>query len=784
MAARRRGSRLDFWDHLDRRIFFEWQMVLAVLALFTLLIGYFATGVGLSRLDQVFYDVSLASSSRRPALQDIVIVAIDDGSLDEIGHWPWRRQVHARLLDNLRMARAVGMDIVFNEATPGFPGDDQRLAQAIEAQGKVVLPMLLDGQTLRRPLPALARAARALGYINIRPDSDGAVRAITLHRELPSGQYIPHFVIALLQAAGASATLARLAPAQTLAPRLIPYSGGPGHFTMYSYRSVLDGTVPPSAFKGKYVLVGAWSTGLGDAFPTPLSAGGPAMSGVEILANALQAAMQDTWIHAPARLPGALLGVLPVLLVFLLMRHRSPRRSFFITVSVLAGIFVVDWLLMRYAHAWVPPAAGLIGTALCYPVWSWRSQEAALRQIDRELSKLQHERTPFREHALIRDTVGGDQSLPGRVIKLHGAIDQVRHLRQFFADSLDATPDPTVIFDTDGILRFASAAALSYADRLGAARPADGTPANDYLRDIVTTAPLRQDIASMLGVPADATPAQDSGAHGLWQQGLEVKDGGSHDMLLKGLPIRRADGSSAGTILTLVDISPIRQAQRQREETLRFVSHDMRSPQNSILALLELQRNPHTALTEAALLARIDQYSRKTLRLVDGFVQLARAESMAMARRPLDLVDLMTEICDEYWALAHKRGSVLELRHAMPQALMEGDRDMLGRALGNLVDNAIKYSPAESRVLCRLDTQADLWTLSVQDHGRGMDQAQMKSLFTPFVRMDEDRPDNPPGIGLGLAFVKTVITRHRGTIEAESLPGQGSTFTVCLPRAA
>jgi signal transduction histidine kinase len=539
--------------------------------------------------------------------------------------------------------------------------------------------------------------------------------------------------------------------------------------------------VPATAFAGKYVLIGAWSTGLGDAFPTPL-AGGKAMAGVEILANALQASIQDSWIHTPTRLQTALLGVLPVVIACLLMRYLSPRRSFFATASILAAIAVCDWLYMHYAHGWAAPSASLIGTALSYPIWSWRSQEAALRQIDRELSRLQRERSPFREHALIRDAGGGDQSLPGRVIKLHSAIDQVRHLRQFFADSLDATPDPTVIFDNDGVLRFASAAALAYAERLDDARPADGTAADAYLRRIVTAAGLRHRISLLLGQAGAKGPPDEAPVLDLWRQGIEVKDRGGHDMLLKGLPIRRADGSSAGTILTLVDISPIREAQRRREETLRFVSHDMRSPQNSILALLELQRNPHTALSEPELLARIDQYSRKTLRLVDGFVQLARAESMAMTRRPVDLADLMSEICDEYWALAHKRGSRIEFSCDEPEAPMEGDRDMLGRALGNLVDNAIKYSPADSRVLCRLEAHAGYWVLAIRDQGRGMDQAQLATLFTPFVRLDEDKPDNPPGAGLGLAFVKAVINRHGGTIEAASRPGEGSTFTVRLPR--
>ena len=232
-----------------------------------------------------------------------------------------------------------------------------------------------------------------------------------------------------------------------------------------------------------------------------------------------------------------------------------------------------------------------------------------------------------------------------------------------------------------------------------------------------------------------------------------------------------------------MDISPIRLAERRREETLRFVSHDMRSPQNSILALVELQANSRTALPEPELLARIRQYSHKTLALVDGFVQLARAESRRIVYRPLDLVGLLAQVCDEYWTLAHKRDSVIEYTHDAPCAYVEGDRDLLGRALGNLVDNAIKYSPGGSRIHCHLEARESDWTICLSDQGRGMSQAQLGLLFTPFQRLGEDTPDNPAGIGLGLAFVKTIVNRHHGTIGVRSEEGAGTAFTVRLPRA-
>src|SRR3546814_13980641 len=91
----------------------------------------------------------------------------------------------------------------------------------------------------------------------------------------------------------------------------------------------------------------------------------------------------------------ALLCALPVLLLCLFLRHLSPRRCFFFAVLALLSMFIADAVLLRYASIWIAPTASLIGIILAGPVWSWRSQEAALQNIDRELLALHSENTPL-----------------------------------------------------------------------------------------------------------------------------------------------------------------------------------------------------------------------------------------------------------------------------------------------------------------------------------------------------------------------------------------------------
>ena len=108
---------------------------------------------------------------------------------------------------------------------------------------------------------------------------------------------------------------------------------------------------------------------------------------------------------------------------------------------------------------------------------------------------------------------------------------------------------------------------------------------------------------------------------------------------------------------TLTDISSIRQAERQREETLRFVSHDMRAPQSSILALIDMHHEADARDSQDDTLRRIAMLARRTLNLVDDFVHLTRAESMAIRPVELDLGSLLQDGVDEFWAAAQKRTS-------------------------------------------------------------------------------------------------------------------------------
>lgn len=220
---------------------------------------------------------------------------------------------------------------------------------------------------------------------------------------------------------------------------------------------------------------------------------------------------------------------------------------------------------------------------------------------------------------------------------------------------------------------------------------------------------------------------------------------------------------------------------RQREQALQLLSHDMRTPQASILALLHGREgqaiDPETARKIAAL-------ARRTLEHADAFVQLAKAESGRYQREVFDLSDALVEAADELWALASARNVTVRTEGVDQEHLVRGDRSLITRALANLIHNAVKHSPAGGTVTCRIanDRNAPIPSaeVSVRDMGPGLDAGAAARLFERFHRSGAQRQDSE-GVGLGLALVQAVADRHQGGVAARPLPDQGSVFSLHLP---
>ncbi len=171
--------------------------------------------------------------------------------------------------------------------------------------------------------------------------------------------------------------------------------------------------------------------------------------------------------------------------------------------------------------------------------------------------------------------------------------------------------------------------------------------------------------------------------------------------------------------------------------------------------------------------------------LVDGLLTLARADAgkLDLRTRDVDLGAVVDEVVDQFRGSAHASGVSLESLVA-DGAIVRGDGVFLARIASNLLSNAIRHTPRGGRVRVLLAVADSNVVLAVEDTGSGIAAEDQHQVFERFFRADKSRTSTSGGTGLGLAICKTLVEAHGGTIRFTSIPGERTTFEVCLPLAA
>ena len=247
------------------------------------------------------------------------------------------------------------------------------------------------------------------------------------------------------------------------------------------------------------------------------------------------------------------------------------------------------------------------------------------------------------------------------------------------------------------------------------------------------------------------------------------------------LPINGA----RGTLLTLHDLTSTRQLDTTRREFVTNVSHELRSPIASLLALVETLETGALDDRDTAVdfIGRIHDEANRMGAIVEELLELSRLESGQAPLRlvPLSLSVMVTDITGEFRLRAERSGVDLDtsLPDSLPHAL--ADETTFRRALVNLVDNAIKFTPVGGQVHMSVAEEEDTIRVEVRDTGEGIPREHLPHIFERFYKVDRSRRDK--GTGLGLAIVKHTVEAHGGCVHVESEEGEGSVFSISVPRA-
>lgn len=245
---------------------------------------------------------------------------------------------------------------------------------------------------------------------------------------------------------------------------------------------------------------------------------------------------------------------------------------------------------------------------------------------------------------------------------------------------------------------------------------------------------------------------------------------------------QRTPIAGVGQAVVMHDITHLKRLDRIKSEFVTTVSHDLRSPLTAILGYLELiERSGPVNDQQKEFLDRVHMSVEQIANLVTDLLDLGRIEAgLDIAREKTPIEVLARYAVEGLRGTAEKEGIQLEVDLPEGLPLVNGDPIRLRQMIGNLLDNAIKYTPRDGTVCIEAMSEQEQVILRVSDTGPGIPPADQPYLFDKFFRAS-NVPEGTPGTGLGLSIVKSIVESHGGRIWLESTMSKGSTFTVVLP---
>jgi len=681
--------------------------------------------------------------SERPATGDIVVVELDNRSIEAMGVWPWPRERHAALIDRLTEAgvRGIAFDIDFSSAST--PAGDAALAAALSrATPPVVLPVFKQYASLQRlddqlrhtaPLPQFAALSR-LASVNLQPGPDGLVRRYSLTQSSGGNMF--------LSMGAAFATVDQ----PSVDGFYLDYGIRPETIPHISFSDLLDGKADAAELRGKFVIVGATAIELGDDVTVPIYRSLP---GVTLQALAYESIVQDR-----------------------MLLRSSPAVTWIVALvlAALAGSRFSRWpwrrgLLCLFAAgaALVAISAGLqAALPVSLDIVAWVAVLCA---------------------AYITALMRGTDTLAVRIFQkgmalLHrGAV-----MRAMFDDSFDGI----VIVDEAGRVEHANPAAGRMLGRDAATLV--GLPAATLFRDGARL--------------AAASPAIDE-AEIEREDGSAI----AVELVIRRSPLRRSRHRferryrpRSISVWTFRDITERKRAAdaqkaalqqavavgRAKSEFIANMGHELRTPLNAIIGFSEMLKSQVLGpIGKADYLAYASGIHASGMRLLDSVNSILDFACIEGSRYeleeiPVALVDTIENAIGMIAEGAKQKGIAIENR--CPAISLRADGRAIRQVLANLLSNAVKFTGDDGRVVisANIDGAGDL-LLAVADNGIGMPRDQLEKVLEPFQQADSRLARKYEGVGLGLSVAAGLMQLHGGALLIESASNNGTTVALRFP---
>jgi PAS domain S-box-containing protein len=271
---------------------------------------------------------------------------------------------------------------------------------------------------------------------------------------------------------------------------------------------------------------------------------------------------------------------------------------------------------------------------------------------------------------------------------------------------------------------------------------------------------------------------------------LQHRDGRQIPVDVTSAVLHDDEENVAGAVAVLRDMTREREVERMKSEFLSNISHELRTPLTPIKGYAEiLGRKGITAAKAKKFVEGILESTTRLERIVGLLVDFSAMEAGRLAPRaaPVDIGDLVARLSDEWQLRAPRHQFVAEVRARLPKVL--GDERLLRRSLEEVLDNAVKFSPAGGTILLQAKgvrggnglVSGRAVEIVVSDEGIGITPEELPNIFSDFHQLDASETRTYGGLGLGLAFVRRIVEAHEGRVEVESEPDRGTRLRITIP---
>ena len=722
------------------------HIVVILIGIFTILVmAYFGFFLGMSHY---CHDWFFRLRGPQAPEKQIALVVVDEKTLEKYGQWPVPRRHYADLLDRLRGARMVGLDILMIEPS----GEDAKLADAISRHGRVVFPVyiakdarIIHSSTLFSPQGA--------GHIHLEQDIDGVVRSV--YHTLYHGRLaLPSFSSVIYERLTGKTMkretfqrsrddISESSGIVQMDRMVINYYGPQGSFPRFSMVDVVEGRYDASYFEGKIVLVGVTAEGLEAGILTPFSQLRNHTSGVETHAHILGNLLDGRQIAAVPDAPVWILSIVLSVLCFWILIRRDGRLGMLAWLLCVFVVFAITFSLFALRQVWFSPI-------------------------------------PFAVLLLLMFFLS-------YIFRLEEAGKLITEAKNLWEDSFNTIDDPIVVMDANGMPLQMNQAAHRMQNE-------------DSRLFLLVTGKGTQDI--MRSVQSDDPSPTAAVREPVRDEMIDTESG--RQFSVKTLPRYDVAARLVGCVQVIADITTQKKAAREKQrleaelmqaqkmESVGTLAGGVAHDFNNILMGIQgyvslLMFDLHPEDGRFAKLKKIESQVQSAAHLTRQLLGFARGGQYEV--KSTNLNDLVASSVDVFGRT--KKEVSISVRYEENIWPVMADRGQVGQVLLNMFINSWHAMPQGGDLnletknvvlsgddLNGKDLPAGRYVkITVADTGAGMDETTRKRLFEPFFTTKEPGK----GTGLGLASAYGIIKNHGGFIDVESEVGHGAVFSIYLP---